>query len=410
MLSRRLIACLVGTAVLLLPWAEAGAEERSYFVIPAVATSKNDGVDVGFIVPYLFADDEGRVTKIIAPMYIHNEFLGSRATLNLFRYPARGEQIKLIASVTEKTERKFQLDYQNLFLNGGRYSLEGNVGFFKNGTARFFGLGNQTRESQETNYTDRELLGFITGGIYVGPGRRVTWTERLRNVEVQGGALTNTDDAKTVDGAPIPFTKSVFPAIKGTGGATVWGHKLAFLDDTRDDTLTPTVGSYFTMFVELAQSLTADTHTVFSRYGFDYRILLPNQTKQYTFVFRAKLEATVGGAEIPFFERSSLGGQTSLRGFGVGRFVDNHSLVFNFEERIQLFHVKVFGTVAEVETAPFLDIGKVTDTFRYQAFSQYEANPGIGFRAIARPNVVGRVDFATGNEGRAVFAGLDFPF
>jgi outer membrane protein assembly factor BamA len=410
MLSRRLIACLVGTAALLLPWAEAGAEERSYFVIPAVATSKNDGVDVGFIVPYLFADDEGRVTKIIAPMYIHNEFLGSRATLNLFRYPVRGEQIKLIASVTEKTERKFQLDYQNLFLNGGRYSLEGNVGFFKNGTARFFGLGNQTRESQETNYTDRELLGFITGGIYVGPGRRVTWTERLRNVEVQDGALTNTDDAKTVDGAPIPFTKSVFPAIKGTGGATVWGHKLAFLDDTRDDTLTPTVGSYFTMFVELAQSLTADTHTVFSRYGFDYRILLPNQTKQYTFVFRAKLEATVGGAEIPFFERSSLGGQTSLRGFGVGRFVDNHSLVFNFEERIQLFHVKVFGTVAEVETAPFLDIGKVTDTFRYQAFSQYEANPGIGFRAIARPNVVGRVDFATGNEGRAVFAGLDFPF
>ncbi len=394
---RLALACVVGSLLLL--WSEAYAEEQSYFVIPAVATSKNDGVDVGFIVPYLFADDEGRITKIIAPMYIHNEFLGSRATLNLFRYPARGEQIKLIASVTEKTERKFQLDYQNLFLNSGQYSLEGNVGFFKNGTARFFGLGNQTREDQETNYTDRELLGFITGGLYVGPGRRVTWTERLRNVEVRVGAVPN-----------IPFTQSVFPAIKGTGGATVWGHKLAFLDDTRDDTLTPTVGSYLALFLELAQSLTADTNTVFSRYGFDYRVLLPNQTKQYTFVFRARLDATVGGAEIPFFERSSLGGQTSLRGFGVGRFVDNHSLVFNFEERIQLFHVKVFGTVAEVETAPFLDVGKVTNTFRYRAFSQYEANPGIGFRAIARPNVVGRVDFATGNEGQAVFAGLDFPF
>ena len=384
---------------LLFPRAEVAAEERSYFVIPAVATSKNDGTDVGVIVPYIFADDEGRVTQIVAPMYIHNEFVGSRATLNLFRYPARGEQIKLIASITEKTERKFQLDAQKLFLDGGRYSLEGNVGFFKNGTARFFGLGNQTRENQETNYTDRELLGFITGGLYVGPGRRVTWTERLRNVEIQVGAVPK-----------IPFTQSVFPAIKGTGGATVWGHKLAFLDDTRDDTLTPTVGSYFTMFAELAQSLTADTNTVFSRYGFDYRILLPNQTKQYTSVFRAKLEATVGGAEIPFFERSSLGGQTTLRGFGVGRFVDNHSLVISVEERIQLFHLKVFGTVAEVEMAPFLDVGKVTDTFRYRVFSQYEANPGIGFRAIARPNVVARVDVATGNEGRAVFAGLDFPF
>lgn len=394
---RLALACVVGSLPLF--WSEAYAEEQSYFVIPAVATSKNDGVDVGVIVPYIFADDEGRVTQIVAPMYIHNEFVGSRATLNLFRYPARGEQIRLIASVTEKTERKFLLDYQTLFLNGGQYSLEGNVGFFKNGTARFFGIGNQTRTDQETNYTDRELLGFITGGLYVGPGRRLTWTERLRNVEVQVGAVPK-----------IPYTQSVFPAIKGTGGATVWGHKLAFLDDTRDDTLTPTVGSYLALFMELAQSLTADTNTVFSRYGFDYRVLLPNQTKQYTFVFRARLDATVGGAEIPFFERSSLGGQTSLRGFGVGRFVDNHALVFNFEERIQLFHVKVFGTVAEVETAPFLDVGKVTDTFRYRAFSNYEANPGIGFRAIARPNVVGRVDFATGNEGRAVFAGLDFPF
>ncbi|TAL10379.1 MAG: hypothetical protein EPO02_07890 [Nitrospirae bacterium] len=399
MLSRCLITCLVGAAALLLSWAPARGEETTYFVIPAVATAKNDGTDVGVIVPYIFADDEGRVTKIIAPMYIHNEFMGSRATLNLFRYPARGEQIKLIASITEKTERKLMLDVQKLFLNGGKYSLEGNVGFFKNGTARFYGIGNQTREDQQTNYTDRELVGFITGGVYVGPGRRVTWTERLRNVEVQVGAVPN-----------VPYTQSVFSAIRGTGGATVWGHKLAFLDDTRDDTLTPTVGSYFTMFAELAQSLTADTNTVFSRYGFDYRVLLPNQTKQYTFVFRARLDATVGGDEIPFFERSSLGGQNTLRAFGVGRFVDNHALVLSAEERVQLFHLKVFGTVAEVEVAPFLDVGKVTNTFRYRAFSEYEANPGIGFRAIARPNVVARVDLATGNEGRAIFAGLDFPF
>ena len=149
---------------------------------------------------------------------------------------------------------------------------------------------------------------------------------------------------------------------------------------------------------------------MFSRYGIEYRTLIPNQTKQYTFVFRGRLEATVGGEEIPFFERSSLGGQTTLRGFGVGRFVDDHALVFNVEERIQLFHLRVFGTLTEIETAPFLDVGKVTGTFRYRAFSRYEANPGIGFRAIARPHVVGRVDVATGSEGPVVFAGLDFPF
>ncbi len=393
------VASAYALGLLLVPLTEALAEERSYFVIPAVATSKNDGTDVGVIVPYIFADGEGRITKIVAPMYIHNEFVGSRGTINLFRYPTRGEEYKLIASYTEKIERKFLFDYRNLFLSGGRYSLEANVGFFKNATARFFGIGPQTSAAQETNYTDRELLGHITAGLYVGPGRRVLFTERLRSVEVQVGAVPD-----------IPFTQPVFPTIKGTGGGTIWGHKLAFLDDTRDDTLTPTIGSYFTMYLELAQSLSADSNTVFSHYGAEYKTLIPNETKEYTFVFRARINATVGGAEIPFFERSSLGGQNSLRGFGVGRFVDNHSLVFNFEERIQLFHLKAFGTVAEVEAAPFLDVGKVTDTFRYRAFSQYEANPGIGFRAISRPNVVGRVDFANGNEGQTVFAGLDFPF
>jgi outer membrane protein assembly factor BamA len=356
-------------------------------------------VDVGVIVPYVIADDEQRVTKIIAPLFIHNEFAGFRGAINVFEYPTRGEEYRLLASYTEKTERKFLYSYRNLFLPGGRFSLEANVGFFKNGTARFFGIGSQTSQAQETNYTDRELLGHITAGIYVGPGQRVLWTERLRNVEIQPGIVPD-----------LRFTQSVFPAIRGTGGSTVWGHKLAFLEDTRDDTLTPTIGRYLSLFAELAQSLSAGTSTVFSKYGIEYRMLIPNATKRFIFVFRGRLDATVGGDDVPFFERSSLGGQNTLRAFGVGRFVDNHSLVFNFEQRIQLFHLRIVGTVVEIETAPFLDVGKVANTFRYRAFSQYEANPGIGFRAIARPNVVGRVDFASGNEGQAVFAGLDYPF
>jgi outer membrane protein assembly factor BamA len=183
------------------------------------------------------------------------------------------------------------------------------------------------------------------------------------------------------------------------------------LSDTRDDTVSPTIGSYFTAYAELAQSFTSDNKAApFSKYGIEYRKLIPDQTKRYTFAFRGKFESTLGGEDIPFFERSMLGGQNSLRGFGVGRFVDDHSLVVNLEERIQLFHLRLFGTVAEIETAPFLDIGKVLSNFRYRTLAQYEFNPGIGFRAIARPNVVGRVDVATSKDGNAVFAGLDFPF
>jgi outer membrane protein assembly factor BamA len=390
---------LVCVFVPLLDPVSAEARDWTYFLIPAVANSKNDGVDVGLIAPFIFNDRDGRINKIIAPMYVHNEFLGSRTTLNLFQYPRRGEEITLIASYTEKIERKLLASYRNLHLSSGRYSVEAGAGFFKNATARFFGLGNQTPDTNETNYTDRELYSYLVVGAYVGPGRRVTLTERLRNVEIQPGGIES-----------LLFTHAVFPTVRGTGGGTTWGHKFAYLDDTRDDTVTPTIGSFFVVSTEVGQAFTAGSAGVFSRYGVEYRKLIPNQTKQYTFVIRGRLEATVGGEETPFFERSFLGGQNSLRGFGVGRFVDDHSVLLNIEERIQLFHLRVFGTITEIETAPFLDVGKVANTFAYRALAQYEFNPGIGFRAIARPNVVGRVDIATSSDGKVLFAGLDFPF
>ncbi len=386
-------------ALIALSTANVEARDWNYFLIPAIANSKNDGVDGGIIVPFIFNDKDGRITQIIAPMYVNNEFLGSRVTFNFFKYPRRGEEITFLASYTEKIERKFLGTYRNLYLAGGRYSFEASAGFFKNATARFFGIGAKVPQDNETNYTDRELYGYVSAGIYVGPGQRVLFTQRLRNVELQPGGIPD-----------LSFTQSVFPSVPGMGGATISGNRLGFLSDTRDDTVTPTIGSYFAVYAESAQAFTAARTTFFSKYGVEYRKLIPNQTKRYTFAFRGKFEAALGGADIPFFERSMLGGQSSLRGFGIGRFVDDHSIVFNLEERIQLFHLRFFGTVAEVETAPFLDIGKVMSNIGYRWLSNYEINPGIGFRAIARPNVVGRVDVATSKDGNAVFAGLDFPF
>jgi len=67
--------------------------------------------------------------------------------------------------------------------------------------------------------------------------------------------------------------------------------------------------------------------------------------------------------------------------------------------------------MADFEIAPFLDAGRVFNTFNdLQLFSNFEVTPGVGFRGLIRPNVVGRVDYGWSNEGGAVFAGLDYPF
>jgi hypothetical protein len=40
----------------------------------------------------------------------------------------------------------------------------------------------------------------------------------------------------------------------------------------------------------------------------------------------------------------------------------------------------------------------------------FEFNPGVGFRAVVRPNIVGRLDMGIGRDGPAIFVGLGYPF
>jgi hemolysin activation/secretion protein len=124
---------------------------------------------------------------------------------------------------------------------------------------------------------------------------------------------------------------------------------------------------------------------------------------------RADLQATIGD-QVPFFEQSSLGGQNNLRGYGVDRFIDKNLLSWSVEERIHMVRTKIAGVTADFEMAPFLDTGQVFNSFNDVSFKDYRMTPGIGFRAIVKPNVVGRVDYGYSQEGGAVFAGLNFPY
>ena len=72
----------------------------------------------------------------------------------------------------------------------------------------------------------------------------------------------------------------------------------------------------------------------------------------------------------------------------------------NIEERVRLFRYKLFNVNTDWEIAPFLDLGAVEPARRED--KELRVNPGVGFRAVVRPNVVGRVDIGFGKEGPAV--------
>src|SRR5574341_1578334 len=192
---------------------DAGAQVQ-YFPVPSVSTTKNDGNDAGLIVPILITDPDGELRYIVAPMFINNSIVGNRGVINLFRYEPGGREIRFIGSFAERIERKLLFNYTDPAFSNGRYFLNFGGSFFKNATARFFGLGELTTESNETNYTAREARANWRFGLYANEVTQVAVSQRFRQVSLQRGA---TD---------LPFTGNVFPTVAGVNGETIIiGHR-----------------------------------------------------------------------------------------------------------------------------------------------------------------------------------------
>ena len=397
---RRRLATLLGALVLagamlvLSPPVEA---ETKYFPIPTASTTRNDGNDAGMIAPILVTKPDGDLHYILAPLLIHNSIVGMRGAINLFYYEPGGRELRFIASISEKIERKLVLNYTDPALSHGRYAVSVGGSFFKNATSRFFGIGSDSQESNETNYTAREGRAFWKLGLHLNEVTQIAVGQRFRDVTIQPGATS------------LPFTAQVFPTVDGVNGATIIGHRATFHYDTRDSLVAPTDGTQVTAYAELNQNLRNGDNPVYYRYGIEAKKLIPSESKRTILVIRGDLQTTFGH-QIPFYERSSLGGQNNLRGYGVDRFIDDHLVSVNIEERIHIVRTHFLNVAAEFEIAPFVDIGKVFNTFRKRQLQDYDVTPGIGFRAMVRPSVVGRVDYGYSKEGGAVFAGLDFPF
>jgi len=366
--------------------------------VPMVSTARNDGNDLGLILPILVTDPDGELKHLMAPMLIRNSIVGTRGVFNFFQYEPGGRQIQFIGSVTEKIERKFVFSYLDPAFSHGRYFLQFGGSFFKNATSRFYGLGQDSVEGNETNYTAREIRANWRFGVYMNEVTQIALAQRVRDVQLQRGA---TD---------LPFTAERFGSVDGVRGESIIvGHRVSFHYDTRNNLVTPTDGMAITAYAELNQNVRNGEHPVYSRYELDIKKLFPSESKRAILVVRANLQATIG-TQVPFFEQSSLGGQNNLRGVGVDRYIDEHLIAISIEERIHIARTRLAGVMADFEVAPFLDTGQVFGKFKDVSVKDYRMTPGIGIRGIVRPNVVGRLDIGFSREGPAIFAGLDFPY
>jgi Omp85 superfamily domain len=367
--------------------------------LPVVAASPNEGVSYGGLTAFLLHNAENEVDTLVAPQLNYNENFGLTGTLygKFVPLPERSWEINL--SRSSKVNRDYELRIRDRTFSGGRLELEAFLFSFTDGSARFFGFHASSPASAESNFGDREL-GFTSAGAY--EVRDFLWlriAERFRKVEVVRGALPS-----------LPSTASAYsPAqVPGVDGFTTHAQKIALVYDSSDFRNMPTRGVLASASVEgsfEALGSSAD----FQRYNLELRGYLPLAEARAVTAIRVAA-SQVSGRDVPFLEQCLLGGETTLRGYGRNRFIDKASVLFNAEERIRAIRWAVFDVNTDWEIAPFVDIGAVAGSLGRVAWSGVEVNPGIGFRGVVRPNIVGRIDVGYGRDGVAVFVGLDYPY
>jgi outer membrane protein assembly factor BamA len=367
--------------------------------LPVIASSPNEGITAGALAAFLIHNKNDEISTLLTPQVNYNKNFGISSSLYGAFYPNPNRNIEINLSQSTKINNDYEFRIRETGLMDNKIELNAFVYKYADGSARFFGFQAKTPEKMESNYADKEIGYNISAGYQIAKHFQAVIGDRLRDVTIQAGAVKN-----------IPFIKDRFSDanVPGINGFTAHAPRLSLVYSTLDNKDTPTYGGFAKITFEPSLRALGGAAD-YRHYEAEAKGFIPLDNARYISVFRLMYNQTLGG-NVPFLEQSILGGENTLRGYGRNRFIDNSFLLCNLEERIRLFRWEVFNVTADWELAPFIDLGAVMEALDKARPSSFEFNPGIGFRAIVRPNIVGRVDMGIGRDGPAIFVGLGYPF
>jgi len=371
--------------------------DYSVIPIPEVIVDPNEGATYGLLPVLMLTDRNGRLEHMVADDLRYNRTTGLFPGFRLFGYPTPQSTYYLIARQSQKIDQEYEALYQDDGLADGRLRVLGNVGYLRDSLRRFFGFGNASWHGDETNYTQRRFAARFRLAYRPLPFWEIAWQSRFEDIAVSRGGVHN-----------LPFIADRFPATPGLEGSTIHGEALQLAYDSRDSVMLPTRGVLVAVGGELVDRALGSSSS-YARYGLDVRDFVPF-AKRFVLALHGALGYLNHAAGAPFYERSMIGGQQSVRGFGEGRFVDANRVLASAELRTEVLHHDVFDVPVIGEVAPFVDMGRVFASAATFPFEHLHTAGGLGFRAVIRPQVVGYFDIGYGSEGFAAFSGLDYPF
>jgi Omp85 superfamily domain len=373
--------------------------------VPLTAVDPNNGLTLGMIPTMLVTNARSEITDIIAPDIMHNPYFGWGAHGRILAFPSEDTQWSIVAGGEQHVESTFDAEYETGLLRDLPFSLSVEGLYDRSGTPRFFGIGNNSFQINQTVYIDQQMGVDSTLGWNITHAWQLAYTFAAKKVKVLGTSLPG-----------VPPITSRFRGTLGIGTTHELLNRVALVYDTRNDIIIPTSGMEVVAYGGVSSRNVQLDDSLFTEAGGDGKFYWsPYGSLVVATHVDLRYEPTTH--HVPFWALSSLGGDESviggsqtLRGYGTSRFYDRNSFSANLELRQTVLSMDAFATHIEIQVTPFFDTGRVFRSTGDFPIKHLHNVMGVGFRGIAPPSVVGYVDIGKGHDGIAVFTGIGYPF
>ncbi len=348
----------------------ASSKNGSFLILPIITYSPETSLRLGAIGAYLFRG----------------------------KYAPEGTQlssIKMPLNYTLNQQIKVRLSYE-IFLNDNNHIFKGVAEWIKF-PLLFWGIGNDTPESDEEVYTTRTMtfdfsyLGKVKPGIFLGT-RFIRQSSKISDLE---------EDGQLIQEGLIP----------GSEGALTSGLGVIARMDKRDNNFNATRGPFMQADLVTYQSWLGSDYE-FTKLRLDFRHYLQTFNNRHVLAFNLVAENNWGN---PTFETMALlGGDQIMRGHYLGRFRDKTMMAVQVEyrlplgrdswidERKKMTFWERWGMVA------FLGMGNVAPGISDLGFEKVKSSMGLGLRYAAMPeerlNI--RVDFGFGTQNPGFYLNI----
>lgn len=370
--------------------------DKDIFPVPVFETRPDEGQTYGLMPILLLSDPKsGAIESILGLVGQYNSVTKIGGAVLAYFYPKPDAEILVYGEMAQRFYREASFRFFDPHFTKKIY-LEFDFLYLKSPFGRFYGLGPGTIESNQSNYTSRNFLIDFNPGYYLHKNFRINYALSFHTTDLLSRGISSIADTLTLYGG-VP---QVVDSTNFISGPT-------FTFDNRPEREYSEHGT-------LAQLATSFSHKSlgsdfsFFRWKLETVHLLPVIKDRLTWAFQFVFQDVINDA--PFYELSALGGDVELRAFTPNRFVDQGKILFQFENRIRLFTMKVFGITCKAHLDPFIGVGRVFDDVDHLGFARWQPVGGLGLRLFVPPNVLARLDLGVGSDGYEIYTQLGYPF